>query len=422
MEGRLDLKVTKGLGAADVRVLIVSQYFHPENFRINQLALCLKERGHDVVVLTGLPNYPAGEFAQGYGLMGPYRETYQGIDVIRVPLYPRKQGKLTQLLLNYSVFIPSALLLGLPRLRGRFDVCICWATSPVLSVIPGLIYRTLFGTPAAIWIQDLWPETFFSVTRSKSRFLSGSLSAVVRWIYKFSDQIWIQSEAYHESVSAHGGRKDQVQFVPNWAEDLYDSSRWSDIVPDSLPENSLVFAGNLGRAQGLENLLAAAEITHREKLAVNWVVVGDGTLREWIHQEIKRRGLQGHVHMLPRRPASEMPQLLKAAAAVLVTLGEGEVYKKTIPSKVQSGFASGRPIIAALDGEPARLVREADCGFVVEPDQPSQLARAVKDFLKLSDVEKTRMGSSGHRMYKTVFTQERIVNQIDQLLKKMAAK
>ena len=405
-----------------MRVLIVSQYFHPENFRINQLAQCLKAEGHQVTVLTALPNYPAGRFAAGYGWHGPYREKVFDIEVIRVPIFPRGKGRAWQLILNYLSFVFFAIVFGLPRLRGSFDVCVSWCSSPITGAIPAIVHRFLTGVPVAVWIQDLWPETFFAVTKARNPVFEKALSSLVRFIYRGVDQLWIQSPAYEDSVRRHGGRDEQIVFVPNWAEDLYDCDRWTAVEGDRIPANSLVFAGNLGRAQGLETIVAAAEITQREGLRNHWVLVGDGSLRDWLHSEVERRGLEKHVTLLPRRPVEAMPKILKSAAAVLVTLGNDEVYKQTIPSKVQSCLAAGRPVIAALGGEPARVIERAACGFVVPPERPELLAKSVQDFLNLPDEEREKLGRKGHDFYKANYTQAKVVGRISELLEKMRKK
>lgn len=402
-----------------MRVLIVSQYFHPENFRINQLAVALKENGHKVVVLTGQPNYPSGQFFPGYSFFRPLREKYQEMEVIRVPVFPRGQGRAWQLILNYVTFVFFATVFGLPRLRGRFDVCISWCSSPITGAIPASIYRFFRGTPLAVWVQDLWPETFFAVTGMQNRTMRTLLSGVVRWIYNHTDQIWIQSPAYEPSVRAHGGLSHQVEFVPNWAEDLYDCDRWDRKRAELLPENSIVFAGNLGRAQGLEGLLDAVDLCRKMDVRVHWILVGDGSLRPWLESEVQRRGLGDLVKLLPRRPAADMPALLMSASAVLVTLGDDQVYRQTIPSKVQSCLASGRPVIGVLSGESARVIRMAKAGPICPPGAPLELANKVKEFLALPEEEKQQLGRNGHAYYKANYTQAGIVTSILKLIERL---
>lgn len=403
-----------------MRVLIVSQYFHPEEFRVNQLATSLRDHGHDVVVLTGQPNYPSGRLFSGHGLLGPFRERRLGIDVIRVPVFPRRAGRFRDLALNYVSFALSATLLGLPRLRGRFDACLVFCPSPITAVVPAIVYRAFLHTPVAVWLQDLWPESVIAVTRSRSRVLQGLLTRLVRWVYAHVDQLWLQSPAYAESVRAHGGRVEQLAEVPNWAEDLYDCGGWAD-TREPLPENALVFAGNLGRAQGVDTLVEAAAATRDATPAPHWVFVGDGPLREWIATEVRERGLSAHVTLLPRRPPEAMPAILASAAAVLVSLTDDPVFAQTVPSKLQSAMASGRPILAAVSGEAARLVEVAGCGLVCRPGDAQALAGIVRTFLDLPTAERARLGRNGHAYYRRHYTQDGVMSRIAALLERLRA-
>ncbi|MGA2842391.1 MAG: glycosyltransferase family 4 protein [Steroidobacteraceae bacterium] len=405
-----------------MRILIISQYFHPESFRVNQLATALKERGHEVVVLTGQPNYPSGRFFLGYRFVGPLSERYEGMNVIRVPLIPRGRGRSWQLALNYISFVFFATLFGLPRLRGRFDACIAFSPSPIMNAAPAIVYRFFCKTPVALWLQDLWPETFFAITKSRNRFLQVLLSVLVRWTYRHVDQIWMQTPGFSESVRAHGGHDVTTAYVPNWAEDLYDCDQWDAIVADALPPNSLVFAGNLGRAQGLETLIETADLARFTTPAPHWIIVGEGSVREWLADQIRVRGLGAHITLLPRRPAQEMPRILKAAAAVLVTSDDDPVFSLTVPSRIQSALASGRPIIAALSGNAARVIADARCGLLCPPRDAKGLAQIVKSLIEMPQDERETLGRSGHAYYKANFTQSRVVRQIEDLLGRLRLK
>jgi glycosyltransferase involved in cell wall biosynthesis len=402
-----------------VRILIVSQYFHPEIFRVNHLATALRDGGHDVRVVTGQPNYPAGRFFAGYGPFRPSRESYRGIEVTRVPIFPRGRARSWELALNYLSFAMSATLFGLLRLRGRFDATIVFCPSPITAAIPAIVYRFFRGTPVALWVQDLWPETVFAILQNRNTLLGRAIEVLVRWIYRHVDQIWIQSPAYRASVCAHGGSSAKIRDVVNWAEDLYDRERWVDVASDNVPENSIVFAGNLGRAQGLETLIDAAEATSRMLPSPHWIFVGDGALRDWLEKEVRGRGLEHHVTLLPRRAPHDMPRILKPATALVITLGVQDVFAKTIPSKVQSCLAAGRPIIGVLSGEGARIIEEANCGYVCPPGDCEALARIIERFMALPQDKRDELGRNGHHYYKAHFTERRVISQVAELLNEM---
>ncbi len=410
-----------GASGGRIRVLIVTQYFHPESFLVNRLASALGEGGHEVTVLTGQPSYPTRGQYPGYRAFSPARERYEGVDVVRVPLLSRGGGRLWRLALNYLSFVVSAVAFGLPRLRRRFDVSIVWCTSPITAAIPAMVQRAHRGTPTAIWVQDLWPDTVEAITRSKNRLLLAGLRRLVRRIYRSSDQIWIQSPAFEASVLAHGGAPGKIVHVPNWADDLYDRERWVDVQPEPLPANALVFAGNLGRAQGLETMVEAAAIVADIVPEAHWVFVGDGTLREWLIEEIERRGLSSRISVLPRRPARQMPQVLEASAATLVSLADDPVFDLTVPSKIPTLLAAGRPVLGALSGEAARVVREAGAGLVCPPGDARGLADIVVRFFEMPAAERERLGRNGHAYYKAHFTEAGVMRSINRLLTSLAA-
>lgn len=403
-----------------MRVLLISQYFYPENFLVNQLALALQNNGHDVTVLTGQPNYPSGCFFTGYSPFGPLRERYNGTDVIRVPMVSRRRGRPLELALNYLSFAFSATIFGLPRLHGQFNACLVYCPSPITAVIPAIVYRLIQRVPVALWVQDLWPESIFAVSRRAENWLNPLVGWLVRWVYSHVDQIWVQSPAYIPSVTRHGGSAERITYVPNWAEDLYDCERWAEVSSEPIPENSLVFAGSIGRAQGLEVLIDAAESMRQTAPSVSWIFVGDGTARHWLESEVRRRGLTDRVTLLPRRAPQEMPKILKAAAGLLITLRDADVFAQTIPSKVQSCLAAGRPVIGVLAGEPARIIEEAHCGYVCPPRDSMALAAAIKRLLSLPQPQRDELGRCGHRYYRAHFTQAKVMEQIQALLAQLA--
>lgn len=406
-------------GMMQVRILIVSQYFYPEQFRVNQLAESLHNGGHEITILTGKPNYPVGRFFAGYKFFGPLTDRWNGIEVIRVPIIPRFSGKSWQLVLNYLSFAIFSVLFGLPRLRGRYDACIVFCPSPITAAFPAIIRRIFWRTPVAIWLQDLWPESVLAVTGSRSRIFKKALSLMVQWIYRRVDQIWIQSPAYRKHVELYGGNVPEINYVPNWAENLHDCDRWADVVGEPIPQNSLIFAGNLGQAQGLETLIEAAAITREATPAAHWIFVGNGSLRDWLQREIRRRALDEHVTVLGWRSPEDLPKIIKPAMAVLISLRSDGAFSQTIPSKLPSCLASGRPVIAMLSDASAEILNEARCGFVCDPGDSTALADAVSKLLSLSQEERSKLGENGHAYYRKHFTQAHVLFQIEELIRQL---
>jgi colanic acid biosynthesis glycosyl transferase WcaI len=398
-----------------VHILVVTQYFWPENFRINDLALALRERGHRVTVLTGMPNYPRGRLFSGYSALAPAGEDYHGIEVKRVPLIPRFSGKGWQLAINYLSFALSASMLAPFRCRERIDVIFVFEPSPVTVGLPAIALKARSGAPILFWVQDLWPESLSATGAVRSPKVLTWVKKLVRYIYRRCDRILVQSEGFIPRITELGVPRQKLAYFPNWAESLYRPVEVDLDAPEraELPTGfRVMFAGNIGTAQSFETILAAAEALkpHPE---IQWIVLGDGHQRHWVEQEIRRRGLTGCVRMLGHHPAETMPVYFALADALLVTLRDDPIVSLTIPSKIQSYQACGRPIIAALNGDGARIVREADCGVTCPAGDADGLARAVLNLYQMQPEGRRAMGMRGRAYFLEHFERERLLNQFE---------
>jgi colanic acid biosynthesis glycosyl transferase WcaI len=399
-------------------VLIVTQYFWPESFRITDLARALRERGHEIVVLTGLPNYPHGRLFEGYGVGGPWFETVDDIPVIRVPLLPRGDGKGWRLAANYASFAASATAFGLSRLPHDFDVVFVYEVSPVTVALPAIALRRLRSVPVVLWVQDLWPHNVSATGGVRSKRLLAAISWLTRWIYARCDVVLAQSRAFIEPLQAHGVSPDRLSYLPNWAEVLYEPMELGPDAPERavLPQGFLVvFAGNIGVSQDFGTILAAAERL-REHPDIHWVVLGDGRMRHWVEREVVKRGLGGIVHLLGQHPVETMPRYFALADALLISLRHDALYSMVVPSKLQSYMACARPVIAALDGEAARIVRESQGGLVVGAEDAEALAGAVLRISTMTSDERREMGDRNRRYFEDHFQRDRLVSDLEGML------
>lgn len=397
-----------------MHILVVSQYFWPENFRINDLCLGLIERGHQVTVLTGLPNYPSGRFFSGYGLRGPRKEMYQGVRVLRVPMIPRGRGRKWQLALNYLSYAFSASILGPFLCREHYDCMFTFQTSPVTVAYPGIVLKFLKRVPLILWVQDLWPESLSATGAVKNPWILNLVRSAVRWIYRRCDEIWIQSQAFENSVREVAGKNGPpVRYFPNWAEVFYKPEH----VPADASERAefpsgfrLVYAGNIGLAQDFNTLLAAAEIlkSHSE---IKWVVLGDGVERDRVRSEIDKRGLKDCFYLLGSRANQTMPRYLSVADAVLAPLRDEPTFAQVIPSKIQSYMAVGKPIIAVLKGEGARVVEDAGAGITSPPGDAQALAKVVLELASKPASDLKSMGDRGRRYFEANFERDKLIDQ-----------
>ena len=382
-----------------MRVLIVSQYFWPESFRINEIVGSLQQAGCRVTVLTGQPNYPDGKIYSGYRACASGRHDHTGgYPIYRVAIVPRGSGKGWRLALNYLSFVVSASLQGRWLLRGQdFDVILVYGVSPILQAIPGIVLKRPMRAALVTWVQDLWPDSIAVAGFVRNRWLLGCVGSVVKWIYRHSDLLLVQSQAFVPIVQSMASRV-PVRYQPNPGE--LSSSESPEVIDSGVtlePGFNVVFAGNLGTVQALDTVLDAADRL-AEFRDIHIVLVGSGSRRDWLVQEAGARKLS-NVRFIGRLPAPAMPSVLSQASVLLVTLLRSPTMSRTIPSKIQAYLAAGRPIIACLDGEGARVIEEAGAGLTCGAEDAAELAKVILRMRGMSDVELLRMGEAGRWYY-----------------------
>ena len=391
-----------------MNLLVVSQYYWPENFSINDVNKALLEKGIGVEVLTGKPNYPKGEKFAGYKFWGCQQETHQGISINRIPLLARGSGG-WRLVLNYLSFVVSGLLFAPWMLRKKkFDVIFIYAPSPILQAIPALFLGKLKGCPVVLWVQDLWPESLSATGYIRNRFIIAMVRQIVRFIYRHVDLLLVQSRAFEAPVRALASGT-PIMYYPNSVDDTF-AMPSTDETPlvEGLGEGfSVMFAGNIGTAQAVGVIIEAASLL-REYTDIHFVVLGDGSSREWMLKEARRRGLT-NLHLPGRFPVETMPGFMRKASALLVTLADQPIFAATVPNKVQAYMAAGRPIIACLNGEGARLVVEAGAGLATPAEDPKALADTILHLYGQSPGERERMGDNGHSYYREHFDHNRLI-------------
>lgn len=401
-----------------MRLLIVTQYFWPEEFRINDLVSELDRRGHEVCVLTGWPNYPQR------GIYPEYRDNPDAFarlgnaEIVRVPLLARGKGRLS-LAANYISFAASAATLGAHRLRRRhFDAILVNQMSPATVAIPGIVLRYLKCAPLFVWVQDLWPESLEAAGGIHSPAILYSVSLMMHAIYTRTDHILVQSHAFIERLRQRGKATIPITYLPNWAQPGADEDGSTPHGRSANPAATfdIYFFGNLAESQDFPAVLdAVASLAHRDDL--HWYLVGDGRKEDWIREQLALRALQKRVSLLGRFPQQDMPELYRRADALLVSLKGERAFELTVPSKVQTYLASGVPIIGMINGEAARVLRESGASFVADAGDSAGLADAVVRMMDLSPSERQRMGEAGRVYNKREFEFHRIVDRLEQLFK-----
>jgi colanic acid biosynthesis glycosyl transferase WcaI len=406
-----------------MRVLVVSQYFWPEIFRINELVAELVARGHSVTVLTGRPNYPQGVVFDDYRRQPSAFKTYEGARVLRVPLRPRGTGSV-RLVLNYVSFVFWGSLLGPWLLRGqRFDVIFVFETSPITAALPAVLLRWIKKAPLLIWVLDLWPDTLSAVGVVRSERGLNGVGRLVAFIYKRCDRILAQSRAFWPGIARWAPDSERIRYLPAWVEAGFDKGlQGVAVAPEVAPfldTFNVMFAGNVGEAQDFESILNAAEYL-KENTTVRWLIVGDGRLAAWVQGEITRRGLADRVLMLGRHAPERMPAFFAAADALLVSLKAEPIFAMTIPGKVQTYLASGLPLLAMLNGEGARVVSEAGAGLTCPAGDAAGLARLVVKLASMSPAERQTMGTLGQAYAAVEFDRTALINRLQDWMRELA--
>ena len=402
-----------------MRVLVVSQYFWPETFRINEVVLSLRDAGAEVTVLTGKPNYPEGRVFDGWRSRGLVRERWQGIDVLRVPMRPRGRANAVGLALNYLSFAASGALLGPWLLRGRrFDVVFAYGNSPLTQVVPALALKTLRRVPVALWVQDLWPQSLQATGFVRNAALLKAVEWMVRLLYRGTDLLLVQSRAFVGEVARLADAR-KVVYHPNPGELALQATGPAGEPPFAFADAfNVVFAGNLGTAQAVPTIVEAAERL-RERSDVRLVLVGAGSLGGWLRDEVARRGL-ANVDLPGRFPPETMPAVYARASALLVTLAAEDAFRMTVPSKVQAYLAAGRPLVASLDGEGARVVEESGAGLCVPAQDAAALAAAIGRLADASPEARDAMGRRGRAYYLEHFEPDRLARRLLELFEPLA--
>jgi colanic acid biosynthesis glycosyl transferase WcaI len=400
-----------------VNILIVSQYFWPENFRVNDLCEEWVSRGHMVTVLTGKPNYPSGQVFPEYRQCPDAFNNFGGAKVCRVPMLARGKGAF-RLFLNYLSFVLGACLFGPLFLRGRkFDVVFVFEPSPVTVGLPAILLGRVKRAPVVFWALDLWPETLAAIGVVRSPRVLGLVGHLVRFIYKHCTLVLGQSKGFLVNIAKYCSSPEKIRYFPSWAEDVFEKK---NAIPaneiDRLPGGfNVLFAGNVGESQDLPAVLVAAEAL-RAETNVRWFILGDGRKFDWLSAEVARRGLQDQVFLLGRFPVERMPSFYACADALLVSLKRDPVFSMTIPGKVQSYLMAGVPLLGMLDGEGAKVISDAKAGLVCPAGNGLGLAAAVRRMLALSPEARYQLGVNGRAFAELEFGRGLLMDRLVCLL------
>lgn len=391
------------------RILVISQYFYPESFRINDICTEWAKRGYDVTVVTGIPNYPQGKFYDGYSWTKKRKEKWNGINIIRIPLIARGHRAIG-MVLNYISFVVSGFFWKVFT-RIKADYVFTFEVSPMTQALIGVWYAKKHHIPHYLYVQDLWPENVETVTGIHNPLVIKPIDKMVDYIYNNSDIVFTTSPSFKKTIKQRKNysKKTKVVYWPQYAEEFYKPVVRKSVaeIPDD-GSFKIIFTGNVGYAQGLDILPKTAVKLKNER--VEFVIVGDGRYMNDFKAEIHRLGVDDKFIMIPRQNPERIPELLCACDVAFLSFMDTKLFEMTIPAKLQSYMACGMPILAAASGETKRIIEEAECGICSKTKDINGLVDSIK-WLMISNLDGLSDNSRGY--FEKHFNKTELMNCMD---------
>jgi glycosyltransferase involved in cell wall biosynthesis len=395
-------------------ILVIAQYFYPEQFRINDICTEWVKKGYKVTVVTGIPNYPQGKYFPGYGLFKKRKEIYNGVEIIRIPLIPRGNNSI-MLALNYLSFVVSGFFWNLFS-KVKADYVFIFEVSPMTQALPGVWYAKKRKVPCYLYVQDLWPENVEIITGITNRYFIGAIGKMVDYIYARCDKIFATSNSFVHSIASRGVQEEKIAYWPQYAEDFY-TPKEKSTVPE-IPNDdifNIIFAGNIGTAQGLEILPKTALFLKEKSLAKNirFNIVGDGRYKNELIELVNASNVAEMFNFITRQPATRIPELLASNNAAFQCLTDNPLFSMTIPAKLQSYMACGIPIIASANGETSRILKESEAGLISPAGDARKLAEVIVEMLNKSPEQLKVMGLNAREYYNRNFNKQELLSEMD---------
>jgi colanic acid biosynthesis glycosyl transferase WcaI len=405
-----------------MKILVLSQYYTPEPIpKPHDLAVALRQKGHSVYAVTGIPNYPSGRVYEGYKAYAMRREMIDEIRVIRTFEFPYHGGNLIGRILNYASFMLSAPFGAL--FGGRCDVIYVWHPPLTMGVAAWLISK-IKRAPFVYDVQDIWPESAVLAGVLRDGPMVRLMGRLAKFVYRRAAHILVPTEGARENILSKGVPPEKVTTLPHWVDEtMFDgidpSTRESVRVSHGWNDEIIVlFAGNLGFVQGLDTVVEAAGLVGSDR--IRFVFAGDGADRERLESLVRSKGVSGRVSFLGHRPMEEMPGLMAASDLLLVHLKRSELSKLVIPSKTMAYLAAGKPILMAMEGAAADMIAEAGAGKVCEPGDPVKLAAAVEEIVSMPAEEVAALGRAGRSYLQQNLCKGRVLERYEAVLQNVA--
>lgn len=397
------------------RILVICQHYWPESFRITDICEGFVDRGYDVEVLCGQPNYPKGEWFPGYGPFKQRKQVHNGVKIRRTFEIKRGNNSNIRIFLNYISY-PIASLFHIPYLcRQKYDKIFIYELSPVMMAISGILLGKIKHIETTMYVLDMWPQNLYSIVDIKSKFWRDVAERVSMWHYKNVDKIiTVSSRMKDFYLDVLDISENRICFIPQCCEKIYEQE-----IPDSILAKkyekgfNIVFTGNISPAQSFETIIGTADLIHNQGIRdINWIIVGDGMTRKWLEEEVKSHGLEESFFFEGWKPMGDIPRYTYIADGLIACLAQSDLQDFYIPAKVMSYFAAGRPIILAMDGEVQDIVKDAKCGLTCNSGDQAQLADNIMKLYQMSKEERIQMGRNAKEYHKKHFDRDKNIDKM----------
>ncbi len=400
-----------------MRILVISQYYYPEQFRINDICKELVKRGHRVTVLTGIPNYPEGKYYKGYGFFKKRKDIKDGVDIIRIPIIPRGKNSI-MLMLNYISFVISGFFWS-KFTRKKFDKVFIYEVSPMFQALPGIWYAKRKKIESYIYVMDLWPESIQLVTNINNKTILGLINKVVDYIYINCKKIFTSSESFIENIHKRGHTREKLVFWPQYAEEFYRPLNIQECSKNELDTNDfkIVFAGNIGYAQGLDIVIDTGKILKEKNVKAKFFLIGNGRAKDELIKVVNTNDLQDYIKFIDKQPAEKIPEYYANADMAFITLKKNLISDEILPAKLQSYFACGVPILGCADGEIKQVIKKSKAGFCVDSGNAEKLAEQIEKCIKLTKEEIEELKLNSRKFYEENYEKQMLLDRLENEMK-----
>ena len=395
------------------KILIVTEYFYPEEFKINEIALAWKEKGYDVDVLTQHPTYPLGKIYDGYENKWYTKDTYEGINIYRVKAVTGYRESKFKKLLKYFTFMFLGSMISL-KVGKKYDYVFGFDIAALTGMVPAILLKKFYNKPVTLWIQDVWPDSVYAYGFRKTKLLESSLNTFVKFVYKHTSHFAISSQGFKNRILPYLNNNQDIKYLPNWADEF--NRDLEAFAFSEEPRVHFTFAGNVGKVQNLENIIEAfGLLSDRDLQKAQLNIIGDGSHLQYLKKQVEKNNLQ-NIIFWGRQPRYEMYKYFKGSDFLIVSLVNKPIFSLTVPAKTQTYIAAGKPLLAIISGDVTDIVKDNNLGYCTQPDDTKDIKNTL---VKCINTDKETINSftkNCKHLTNTTFNKEKIIDALLQLL------